>query len=166
MEFEFEAMETLSSKLEDFADELETEAGSGPSLTLGSSEGSSQDDSASEHADDLDDELDFAPPETDLLLRERPFGCPVDPCRIYAFMSIAERRKAFPQFSTMPTIPEEEPTFMPPEPARTWKRIFMCFGAFDSSDEEEETTPVVEATGLGMRRAATTVNLAALVTSA
>jgi hypothetical protein len=81
---------------------------------------------------------------------------------MYEFLSFPEKRKAFSRFSAMslPTIPEEEPRVMPTHPKRTWKTIFCCFGS------SEETTPVVEEVGLGIRRTVATVDLAALGTSA
>ena len=92
----------LSSKLDECADEVETEPGSCRSALLESSVGSDLEGSASGDADDLDAEIrctflslgdeseetdewdDFGPDlrEGAGKPRARPTGCPVDPCRI------------------------------------------------------------------------------------
>jgi hypothetical protein len=160
----------LSSKLDEYADEVETEPGSCCSALLESSVGSDLEGSASGDADDLEAEIrsillsledeseeadewdDF---DTDLREgaepRARPIGCPVDPCRIV--LSFAYRRITTPRSLTLPPIPEDWPTFVPMLAPRTpwWKRFFCCVCGFEEASPDIET----EATGSMLRSVST-----------
>jgi hypothetical protein len=173
-----------TSKLDDWLDELDTQPGSSCSVTLESSGGSEPSDIApgdddeleeeirktlisledeSEKSDDCDDS-DRLPRATDVQPQARPTGCPVDPCRIV--VSAACRRIMTPRSLTLPSIPEEEPTYVPQARPLWWDKILHCIGLdLDSIEETSQTTPVPEK-ALGMRRNATATDLAALGASA
>lgn len=173
-ELEEMVMEMLPfSKLNECADEIETETGS---ALLGSSGGSWISDGTSVGlVDNLEDasetmleeaEVDsVCAKETEEISAEelcpmlgptvgRPAGCPVDPCRIV--MSIASRKIRTPRCPTLPAIPEEQPAFAPTSRTPFWKKFFCCFGS------AEDPSATVEAAPRMRRTKSSSLDLAAL----
>jgi hypothetical protein len=175
-----------SAKLDECADDVETEPGS---VTLGSS-GGSWDRLDDVNQDNLEDEIDttLVPAEADsvsekktdeiaveelcevvetmvLLPQGRPAGCPVDPCRI--FLSIASmeasRKIRTSRLPTLPTIPEEQLICTPTPHRPLWKRFLCCFGSFGRSQDE---SPAFEPPAPMRRTKSSSADLAALGVSA